>query len=171
MTKLISITDIVEFKPLSLNVNVAKQLDPYILEAQEFNLKPVLGDPLYLDLLENLENYDNLFLPYTYEWDGYKYAHNGIKASLIYWTYSRYLSNGNSHSTAFGMVQKLNEFSTPLDPKEISRQVKQTESGAIAYQQQYLEYLCRFATDYPLYNVGGKKIAQKTSNKIKSIGV
>jgi hypothetical protein len=171
MTKLINISDIVAFKPLSLNINVAKFLDPYIIEAQEFDLKPVLGDPLYLDLLNNIGDYVNLFEPFEYVWQGYNYKHEGIKASLIYFTYARYLANANQHSTSSGMVTKLNEFSTPIDDRTTSRLIKQAQSGAIAYQEQYLTYLCRFSTEYPLYNVGCRSNYRKSSIRINRAGI
>ncbi len=171
MTKWITITDIVEFKPLSLNINVAKFLDPYIIEAQEFDIKPILGTPLFLAIDEAIEDFDNLFLPYTYEYSGHTYNHNGIKSALIYYTYARYLANANQHSTPSGMMQKLNEFSTNIDEKTISRLVKQAQSGAIAYQNQFIEFLCRFSQDYPLYNINGKSDYRKTAIRIRSAGV
>ena len=51
MTKLITLADIQTLKPISANVNEVKQLNTYILEAQEFDLRPFLGDEFYLALV------------------------------------------------------------------------------------------------------------------------
>lgn len=170
MTKLISITDINEFKPLSLNTNIAKQLDPWIIEAQEFDLQPCIGNPMYVDLLDNTSNYTDLFEPFTYSYGGKTYKHEGIKSSLIYWTYARYLANINQHSTAFGMVNKVNDYSNIIEEKTTARLIKQAQSGAEAYKEQWITYLNRFNTQYLLYGSGGECGSNCNTNKIRYSG-
>lgn len=171
MIQLIDINDIIEFKPLSLNMNISTQLEPWIIEAQEFDLQPCLGVPMYVDLLANPLNYTELFEPFTYSYGGFDYKHEGIKSSLIYWTYARYLANANNHNTAFGVVTKLNDYSEPAEEKTISRLIKQAQSGAVAYREQWLHYLTRFSSNYPLYNVGcGGGAVCNNSTKIKYSG-
>jgi hypothetical protein len=50
-TKLITLANIQDVKSISLNVNETKQLSPYILEAQNFDLRELIGDAFYLDLI------------------------------------------------------------------------------------------------------------------------
>jgi len=173
--KLITLEDIVAFKPLSINMNVAKGLDPYILEAQEFDIREVLGDPLYLAMLDdapdfNTEIYDKLFNGCDYVYEGLNYQQSGVKASLIYFTYARYLANANQTPTAFGMVQKKNDYSDPITDKQLAIKIQQAKSGAMAYQNKYVEYLNRFKEDYPLWKTEcrNNKI-QKISTKIRAI--
>ena len=52
-TKLITLANIQDVKSISLNVNETKQLSPYILEAQNFDLRELLGDAFYLDLISD----------------------------------------------------------------------------------------------------------------------
>ncbi len=81
-TKLITLANIQDVKSISLNVNETKQLSPYILEAQNFDLRELLGDAFYLDLiadfsaLPSLDKYDLLFNggQYTYLNDTYYLA-------------------------------------------------------------------------------------------------
>lgn len=173
--KLITLEDIVEFKPLSINMNVAKGLDSYIIEAQEFDIRDVLGDPLYLAMLGDAPLfanpiYDKLFKGCDYVFEGLNYQQSGVKASLIYFTYARYLVNANQTPTAFGMVQKKNDYSDPISDKQLAIKIQQAKSGAMAYQNKYVEYLNRFSNDYPLWKTDCKSNRiQKTSTKIKAI--
>jgi len=51
MALLITLANIQAVKSISLNVNESKQLTPYIQEAQNFDLRELLGDEFYLALL------------------------------------------------------------------------------------------------------------------------
>jgi len=72
MTKLITLADIQTLKPISANVNEVKQLNTYILEAQEFDLRP------FLDVLSHFL----YILVYS--------LHFGLDRSweALYWSYS-----------------------------------------------------------------------------------
>lgn len=169
--KIISIQDIIQFKPISINVNEAKALDPFILEAQEFDIRPILGDPLYLAILDDLpvlSTFGDLVNGVAYTYDGDNYEHKGIKACLIYYSYSRYLANANSHSTPSGMVSKRNDYSDPLDEKTMTRLIQQAKAGAVHFQEQFVKYLNRFETTYPLWKTTCEK-QRKGSIRIRSI--
>ena len=56
MGNLITITDIQKFKPLSKNTDVVKKVDPFIKEAQEFELRPFMSDEFYLELVSQFES-------------------------------------------------------------------------------------------------------------------
>jgi len=174
MEKLIDLNDIVELKPLSMNLNQAKALDPYILEAQEFEIRAILGDPLFLKIIEESPNFpdpeiEKLFNGCEYTFEGNQYKHEGIKASLIYFTYARYLANANQTNTAFGLVQKKNDYSEHVSEKQLSIKIQQAKSGAIAYQNQYVLFLNRFPENYPLWNITCNPKKKKTSIRIRPI--
>lgn len=172
MIKLITLEEIKAFKPLSINIDVAKQLDPWIIEAQEFDLKPILGDPFFIEIIETVEDFENILNPYKYTYNGYNYSHEGIKSSLIYWTYARYLANANQHSTPYGMVAKRNDFSENIDEKTTARLIKQAQSGAIAYMNSWITFLDRNKVLYPLWNINCNLTEKSiSSTKITSIGV
>ena len=48
---LITITDIQGYKPLSKNTDTDKKVNPFIQEAQEFELRPFMSDQFYSELV------------------------------------------------------------------------------------------------------------------------
>jgi len=166
MTALITLADIKTFKALSINTAGLK-IDSQINEAQEFDLRPLLGDEFYMDLLEDfsaspsLETYSDLFNGVTYTYENETYQHDGIKAMLCYYAYARYLNTSNTNSTAFGMVQKLTDDSEPISEKTVSRLVSQALNGAKIYENRVLDYLRRKSAEYPLYKCDKSKRQMK----------
>lgn len=172
--KLITLQDIAVLKPMSINTDVVKQLDPFILEAQEFDIREVLGDPMYFQILEdapafNTPKWNKLFNGCDYVFEGKNYKHEGIKASLIYFTYARYLQQSNAHATPMGMRVKTHQYSDPIDEKTLSRMIKQTQSGAISYQNRYIEFMNRFPEDYAIDCASGLDALKNISTKIRAI--
>ena len=163
---LITIDDIKLFKPISINTDIAKFLTPYIQEAQEFDLKEILGVPFYLDLVENITepDYADLFNGKSYTWNGRNYEHLGIKPCLIYLTYARFLQNSNQSVTAYGVVHKQNDYSEKVSEATMNRIINQAMAGAKSYEISFKEYLNRFPNEFPIYenccsqNSGSKKI-------------
>ena len=173
MALLITLANIQAVKSISLNVNESKQLTPYIQEAQNFDLRELLGDEFYLALLADFTASPSL-VDYSFMFNGGSYVHgndtyymDGIKQYLIYCTYARYLSNSNVISTATGLVHKTNQYSERVNETTISRLVSQSRSGATFIENNIKDYLCRNSADYPLY----KKVREKsTAFKIRNIG-
>lgn len=172
-TPLITLANIQAVKSISLNVNESKQLTPYILEAQNFDLRELLGDAFYLDLVSDftaspsLVDYSTLFNGGTYTYGDNTYHLDGIKLFLIYCTYARYLANSNVISTATGLVHKTNQYSEKVEEKTISRLVSQARSGATFVENNLKDYLRRFSSNYPLYKQEKEK---STGLKIRNIG-
>jgi hypothetical protein len=175
MSYFITVSDIQELKPISSNVSELKALKPFILEAQEFELRPFLGEEFYIafkddfDASPSLSTYEDLFNGVTYTYSGKQYQHEGLKAMLIYYAYARYLSNSQSHSTAFGMVQKVNENSQPISEKTLTRLVSQAVAGAKVYEQRVKDYLIRNSATYTLYECVNKNY-RSGGLRITSIG-
>jgi len=165
MTALITLADIRTFKAISSNLNSLK-LDSEINEAQEFDLRPILGDEFYLALINDfaaspsLTTYSDLFNGSTYVYSGNTYQHDGIKAMLCYYAYARYLNNSNTNATAYGTVIKLNQESEPVSEKTLSRLVGQAISGAKVFENRIRDFLTRNSADYPLWECS--KDNQKT---------
>ena len=157
MTKLITLADIQTLKPISANVNEVKQLNTYILEAQEFDLRPFLGDEFYLALIADFETspslstYGDLFNGVDYVYNSDTYRNDGIKPMLIYYAYARYLNNAQSIITPNGIVSKENNNSTPVSEKTTARLVSQAMTGGKLYENRVLDYLVRNKQNYPLY--------------------
>lgn len=175
MVKLITASDIKERKGLSNNINLAKELDPHIEEAQEFDLRSWIGESFYLDIMDKFENnptdpvFLELFDGVKYTYDGNEYEHQGIKGVLVYLAYARYIGAANAQSTPTGFVQKNNQYSDPISSSQITRMIKQNESGANTFQRRVEDFLNRNSSSYPLWNVC-KKGSRKKSIRINKIG-
>jgi hypothetical protein len=154
---LITITDIQKYKPVSSNTNTAKKIDPYILEAQMLDLRKILGDALYFDLVKNWPVPEgeptDMSVYYTDLMNGKEYTHQGISYTfsglipvLAYYAYARYAADSSTEETATGMVTKTNQFSTPVSEKTIARKVDQARSAAFSYQLEMIDFLNRKST-------------------------
>ena len=163
-TLLISIDDFTPYKALSSNLTTVKNLDPYILEAQKFDLKKLLGRELYIDLLDDFEAspslgiYSDLFNGLSYEYNDKKYSHEGLIPVLVYYTYARYVLNSGGHSTDYGLRKKLNQDSEEVSETEKARRVTQAREGAVAHWNDTKLFLDHYKVLYPdtyeLWNCG-----------------
>lgn len=158
MTLLISLSDFADFKHISANINSATKLNPFINEAQEFDLRPLMGAEFFLDLIADFEaspslaTYSDLFNGSEWTVGTIKHQHNGIKPVLAYFSFARYLMNQGANSAPFGMVQKLNNpESQPISERTLERLVSQAKSGAQAYWSRVNKFLLDNKSDYPLY--------------------
>lgn len=170
---LLTLTQLQGFKSICSNIDQAKSLEPYIKEAQMFDLRPFLGDALYADLLADyeaspsLQKYDALYTGGSYSHAGYTYENPGLVPVLAYYTYARYVANANSISTRTGIMVKKNDFSDPASDKTIARLVDQARSGARSYLDQVELFMIRNSKDYPLW----RAITQRKSKmRISGVG-
>lgn len=160
MTRLISITDFTNNKYLSQNLD-ARDVDPVIDEAQEFDLKPVLGRELYLDFINNLSDakYQDLLNGKEYTPTGYtnpvKFV--GVKEVLKYYIYARMVLLDGVKNTNSGFVQKTLENSTRLSGTQRTQMIAQARSGARAYEDEMVFYLNNFYTTYTLWKCSVRK--------------
>ena len=175
MSPLITKTDIQEFKMISDNVSSIKQLSPFIIEAQEFDLRPFMGESFFIDFMDDataspqFTKYEDLWNGVQYTYSGHKYEHQGIKAILIYHSYARYLPHASVKSTPHGMVHKQNQYSERVSDKTIARMLAQARSGAEEHERRVRLFLQRNRSDYPLYKCPrGKKY--RAGMKINKIG-
>lgn len=155
MTYLIDIEDIRGLKSISINTDAEEKLMPFILEAQQFDLKKIMGDAFFLDFMKDFEGspslvkYSLLFNGGEFTCGNNTYRHEGIKTVLCYLSYARYVLNSNINSTAFGTVKKKTEESEHVDDKTINRLYDQAYSGAMEYWRDVVKFLDQ--EEYPLW--------------------
>jgi hypothetical protein len=175
MQPLITVQQIADFKQMTTNINEAKLITPYVLEAQELDLRSMLGDEFYIALYDDyfsspsLETYSDLYNGSTYTYQGKTYKHEGIVAVLVNFSYGRYLQNAGVHSTAFGFKRKLNDASESVSESTMARMISQAKSQAVIYQERVKLFLDRNASDYPLWNSCDASNRRKGSVRITSI--
>lgn len=144
-----------------------EKLTAFITEAEQLHLKPVLGDELFLKILDENErkdeNIEKLLNGGTYrdKRDNLR-SFMGLKIALSYFVYAQNLMSGDIESTRFGSVLKNGDFSSHISSKERS----DAYNNAIDVANAYLKECVTFCTDIGLiktagrakYNVGGVTI-------------
>lgn len=170
MPLLLSVIDFAPYKELSLNIDDSTRIHPYIKQAQQFDLKPLLGEEFYKDLTDNSTSTPNSLLltggGYTHQNKNYEFS--GLKAALVFYAYARIIENQNIQVTRFGVVYKNNaDVSERVDEKTLQRLVQQTRNQARVYWDECELFLNRNSIDYPLWL---KKSSNKSRINITAIG-
>jgi hypothetical protein len=116
----------------------------FIREAQEFDLKPLLCDEFYFDMLKKKAD-----LPYTeiiagqeYTIGGKIYYHEGLEAVLSYFTYARFVLKSGAVSTSHGVVTKKTPNSEPIshsEKKDIYYSCRQDANKLFADVAKYMD--------------------------------
>lgn len=175
-TLLIDETVIQQYRTISSSVNEAKRITPFVYEAQIFDLKPLLGAPLYDDFVKNNTDAKYLELLNGAEYidpQGYLCNFDGLKAALSYWAYARFLENQQITVTSHSVVTKDNPYSTPIDSKTIMQRVAHARSGGLAYYEQAEKFLYdknfEDPNNYPLWLKSIRKKPKTSGMRITKI--
>lgn len=140
-------------------------------EAQDLDIKPAIGEPLFMVLDENTQRMTDLLNGCTYTACGGKRECKGLLKALAYYAYSRLVRTvGTGRLTRYALVQKENDWSNQSDQRD--RQAAADEAVAIAdrYMAEVLEMLRSRAEMYPEFSgcCGGK--LRNNRLKIRMIG-
>lgn len=133
---LISPSDIRTYRTLSINIP-DERIEPFILEAQYFDLRKVTGQELYDKLVEDISpvNYPELKDKYV-----------GFLAYRAYW---RLLTHNQITVTAAGVVYKTNEFSQQVPVAELSAIKNSVLDGSKVYEQDFVDFMNENSDTYP----------------------
>lgn len=119
------------------------KLTAYIIEAEQMNVKPVLGDELFLSILDKGEDDELLSMLLsggTYEHDGQLFSFAGLRAAMSYYVFAKYLMVGDFNATRFGVVMKDDNYSTRISSAERSNAYSDTLEVANCYLQDCVTY-------------------------------
>jgi len=158
---LITKSDFISYRNLTVNMDDSKRLEPFILEAQRIDLSNLLGKRLYFDMMANITSYnagvaaadaasttysltaDEQWFQklltgcgYTYTWPDRSTTtkiYAGLKPVLVYLSYARFVRSDNVRSTQSGFVKKTVDFSTQISDKEIQAVASRAEADANAF--------------------------------------
>lgn len=161
----------------ALSRNNSGQLNPrdvetYIDEAEQLDVKPTIGTALYLRLLNNTGNAEsNRALLYGGNYTtscGEPSMFAGLRKALAYYVYGRIVKNGGRTATRYGFVDKRDEHSYQVDYKERLNMANDATLVADSYMKETLNYI-ESSGLYPEYKScqGGMKNRRVT---IKAIG-
>lgn len=93
----------------------------YIREAQDFDLKPLLCEDFYFELVANRADggdWQKVIDGGDYEYEGKPKFFRGMSDVLAYFTYARFILKCNYVSTTHGFTIKKTNFSDPLSLDE-----------------------------------------------------
>lgn len=164
---LITLADFNEDK-LIPSVTESAKVEKSIRDAQEFDLRPLMGDAFYSDLVKNLtdDKYQTLMNGEEYVNDNSEtIIFPGLRMALKYWAYARHIESLPFNVTSHGIVNKLQDNSQPVSSKTIAAQVEAARSGAVEYWSMAVKYLkVKYAT-YTLWN--GQKATPRGSFRMR----
>ncbi len=134
-----------------------KQLHPYTLAAQNLDIKPVLGNIFWTDLLANRLStiYQTLLEGGTYLSGSDTYSFAGLYAAIASYTYARYVLGKNVQDTPFGFVQKESEYTNPVSDKSIAQKAQTHIMAGQQYLSECVAYLNANESTYPKYRAQG----------------
>jgi len=146
--------------------------EPFAVEAQDQDLRPVLGDGLFYDFMTKFHNtgdamysaYQNLINGTSYTYAGQTIYFDGLKPMMVYYTLARLVQNNAVNITRFGVVTKVVNQSQPVDAQVLRQVVNELRSSAQTYKNQVDLFLGQNQTTYPLYQGSNQNI--NTSFKI-----
>lgn len=166
MQLLITKADIAQYKQISGTPHEAK-LKECILDAQLLDMQPLLGERLYNKIVATPGDYADLMNGGSYVHDGETYHNNGLKMVLSYFAYARYIYFGSALDTPFGLVEKLNPDSRPVEVTSKKSIYVESQKAAAQLWESVKNYLIRTKlVEYP----GCNNQPARTSIKFKKIG-
>lgn len=159
--QLISITDLKVYRPIG-DITEDRAL-PYIVEAQQIDLKQLLGDALYIDFMTRVDvtadskytAYQELLKGKNYTYSGTVYEHPGLIGYLAYMTLAKLYAGNSINVTKYGVTQKKQEDSEPVSREVIMQEVNALRAMGMAMQSQIILFLQRNQSTYPLFDSGG----------------
>lgn len=164
MEHLITPAELSQFgRPISTKTDEDK-LKAYIIEAEQMNIKPVLGDDLFLSILEKGEDDDKvrtLLNGGTYQSDDRIYSFAGLKSAISYYVYAKYLMVGDFNATRFGVMMKEDSYSSHISSSERSNAYSDTLEVANCYLQDCVAYCKRIGL------MSGLPGSQKATGAVK----
>lgn len=178
---LISPTVFQQFEDISTNIK-PERLQVFIKKAQELDLKPFLGYPLYYQLLKYFDDdgqmktdvpqvYKKLFNGCEYiDPSGYTVTYEGLAPTLVYFTFARFVENNGVHYTATGPVIKQYDNAQAVSTPDLLKLVQQQRSVANAHANEVEKFLQDNQADYPLWRYNERnKSARQAGPRIRGI--
>lgn len=114
---IITLNDVKKTRDISGSIKDTR-FNNFIRDAELADLRPLLGEVLYQDLVTNPTvtargSYPDLLDGSIYTYSDYTYTHPGIKDVLVDLAYARYRFFGSDIDTPFGTVVKQSQNSQP----------------------------------------------------------
>lgn len=156
-------------RPMGNNINEERLL-AYITEAEMMNIKPVLGDNLFHQLLSDDSDTNDLIVRLmsggSYEYKGEIFHFTGLKTAISYYVFAKNVMVGDFQPTRYGIVLKESDYSTHISTAERSACYNDSIEVANSYLQDCIDYCKRVG----LLTKGIGKSTSSGGIKIRKIG-
>lgn len=131
-----------------------EEFNKYIDEAQKFDLKPLLCDEFYFDMMKNKddENYQELINGGEYDYNGNTYSQEGIGNVIAYYAYARFFMTSPLVSTTHGVVMKTTPYSEPISLEERKNIYYKKREEASALMADVIKFICRNKELFPIWH-------------------
>ena len=131
------------------------KVEAYIRESENMDVRPALGDALFLDIKKNPDKYGALLNGGEYKSGcGGVRMMVGLKSALAYYSYARLVKNGDGNVTRFGYVNKDYEYSERPEFKEKLQAYNDAFDVASRYMKECMDFLNEKRHEYPLFRKG-----------------
>lgn len=118
------------------------KMDSFIREAENMDLKPVLGDSLLYAVRRNPAEFTALLEGAMYKTaSGETKTFEGLKSALAYFTFARFVRNGDGNVTRVGFTVKDNEHSARASEAEKERTYNDARAIAERYLRECMEFV------------------------------
>lgn len=153
MANLITKIDIIEFWPMSVNMDDAR-IDPYILRAEQNSFAAILSPELYFALknatIVSGDRFDKLFNGDEYtNGSSYQIFFPGTRQLLCAYAFALISANNPVHVTRGGNNRKAGEQTENITPKETNDLSQQVYSEAIRLEGEFYRYMSEKQSVYP----------------------
>lgn len=150
-------------RPCSADKEMA---EAFIAEAQRVEVKPRVGDALYMAISDDAPGGRFCVLLNGGKWTdcrgGARYL-TGLKTALAYYALARIVRDGNIQASTYGAVVKDDQYSAEAEKAERQRQYRELFSQADSYMAEVLDYLESNRDLFPEYQCK----ASRKNNRIR----
>jgi len=131
------------------------EFDVFIREAQDFDLKPLLLEDFYYELMEkkDQEEWKLLIDGGQYVYNGKPRSFRGLGDVLAYFSYARFYRKSGNVSTSHGLVNKTSPHSVPLTTEEKNNMYYKYKKDANIIFEDFRIFMDRKSIDYPSWNM------------------
>lgn len=150
-------------RKMSVHLDKGK-IDSFIREAENMDLKPVLGDSLMIAVRRNPSAFTAFLGGAVYKTpSGEEKSFEGLKTALAYFTYARFVRNGDGNVTRSGFTVKDNEHSSRASELERERTYNDARAIAKRYLRECMDFVkvddkCRSCCGIPSRKEGKYKV-------------
>lgn len=147
-----------------------KEFDTFIREAQQLDLKPLLCEDFFYDLISKKDDevFVKLMTGGDYQHGSRTYSFVGIDTVLSYFAYARFYLNSPGVSTSYGIVFKNNPQSTPVPLEDRRNTYYKKREDANSFLTDCKAFIERNISDYPSYNNCNKGCGTSSSGSFST---